>query len=1779
MTTPVDTEPVIAPSIEDEWILQHTRDVIEAYLQTRGKADFARSVKSMTDHTVHEYGGRFLLELLQNGYDANSRHQASGRIAVVVKHDEGDHGVVYVANTGVGFTRSNVHAISNLGLSDKPVGEGIGNKGVGFKSVLQVSAAPEIYSRGPADEPGGRGYRFRFATPNDIHDIVPDEATAEDVLANVSLLNLIVPLRTVPQLVTQLWNDGYVTVVRLPLRSEAARSEAAARLSDLRESQVPVMLFLRRLQSILLEEDRSDAHTVLELSRYGADLEVATAVGRAQRVKLNDEQEYYVFARDIDADRLRKAVSEAVAEERLDQRWLDWQAPASVSLAVPIGGDAIDGRCYTYLPLGAKAPSPFAGHLNAPFFTNLARLDLDETNPLNYMLLNQAAELCLSAAAALAVGGDADASRAAVDLITWNAASLPHLHAAASGGDPLIDRPLIPTLNGHWAAMTQAQRWPLGDADVLTAQLAHDACGLELLRNDLGDARETRLAATLQALDVQVDPTVNELADAVEMMMSHCLQASMTLERWELAYDDIAVIFAKNADAIAGRRLLLTEDLTLGPCATRGNDNDRVSSIPYFPPVRQRVDDEDEVEAGIDLALPRALQGRRLFYLHSGLRWYDESRQQTRARRFLQDGRLVRRFDTRSILEHLATVLVTSRSRAVHAEALRFTHNAATANRATNVALNELGIRVPTVDGELVPANEALFTADWPNTNGADLTTIATTPDDVSPELSALRRQLIASPDQLLRTSDDRNAWTEFLRKLGVTDRLPVRAVRDSTLRHGGRLTRHGLTSVAGLPETVSEQWRMHLREHSTARYPETPYRARSDIYWLPGQAEYSRLPSRVRIAYTRLVIIGLKTWSDECFTTTWERDRAGDKDPEPIPTPLQAFIATAEWLRVRTTADGETFQTARDSWYYPVRGNELPPRFTPLISKSLRDLIDDDPRAVSRLAAAGIGQWTSPADAARLIRHLGDLLASGEVADVHLSQLDRTYRQAWATVAARADSQIYPVQQQCHIVVDIGGRLTAVNIAEIPKWESDERILVTDATDDATLLRVLSEFSQPLLRLDRDADAVTGILAQRLGKHVARVRGSELTVIVDGHPFQPGTENPTLLTEAPWLRLVVATVVAHPRGAFTHLGERAFHDTIDALARIRLVRCTSLAINVSEQTRELPDQLNGVLPVTDDEHPSLALCGHSDLTWTTLEALAEPLARLLNRPQLAPELALTLLKLQTAGVTVTEGPTHADVAAACNVTEQNVIHTMRRLDTALAPVLERLQPIVAHYCGVDAAHQFDPDGDNIRSDEELVAALADIATQLPEAPATLLNRARETASHDELRRALGISLTEHNATLRAIGGRHQAIDNTEQHNEEFTFYVSSRWSELSQRIRWARLPRFAAHDVGDDWPQLRRRTCITVDGNWGTTIDTLDEGTMAARVDSELHRLLGEEPPANGPALEPLDDVRRANAELVDKVAESMTVAVRAWLVHAGQAVEVPWNVPGEAAAHLRAKLDGAGAFDFVRLDAAAVIEWLRALKIWPTEMPASYALDDLGLTTADVDAQRSEAERERLAKQRARRIVEIDGQEYDTENGLTLLRDALKVSLAETPAFTAGSQPRFTRLAEIAQPRGGHRRGNGSGGGGPHREQLSDPQRHAIGFAGEWLVYEWLRSAYGDVVTEDCWKSSYRAVEFPGDPGDDGLGYDFLVPARGGDLMFEVKATRGTAGEIQLGESEVRTAQENARNRRWRLMVVEHALTAERRRLLLPNPFSPASRGRYAFAGQGLRLRFNPA
>ena len=139
-----------------------------------------------------------------------------------------------------------------------------------------------------------------------------------------------------------------------------------------------------------------------------------------------------------------------------------------------------------------------------------------------------------------------------------------------------------------------------------------------------------------------------------------------------------------------------------------------------------------------------------------------------------------------------------------------------------------------------------------------------------------------------------------------------------------------------------------------------------------------------------------------------------------------------------------------------------------------------------------------------------------------------------------------------------------------------------------------------------------------------------------------------------------------------------------------------------------------------------------------------------------------------------------------------------------------------------------------------------------------------------------------------------------------------------------------------------------------------------------------------------------------------------------------------------------------------------------------------------------------------------------------------------------------------------------------------LSDEQRQALGFAGEWLAYQWLTRLYPE-ANESSWVSTNRRQVFAGDAGNDNLGFDFQVERARGPIMFEVKASRDDPGMFTLTDSEIREARRHARDGRWRLLIVPFVSDPARCRVLrLPNPFEARAEGLFRADGEGIRYRY---
>ncbi|WP_174526739.1 DEAD/DEAH box helicase [Micromonospora maritima] len=133
----------------DPALVQEVKTLFDSTIESyRVKPDL------LTEHANHEesirvggYANRTLLELIQNAADAMAGNADSdenaGRVEIVL---DTVRRALYCANGGRPFSKRGLTAITHAHLSGKR-GDEIGRFGLGFKSVLAVSTAPQVFSR------------------------------------------------------------------------------------------------------------------------------------------------------------------------------------------------------------------------------------------------------------------------------------------------------------------------------------------------------------------------------------------------------------------------------------------------------------------------------------------------------------------------------------------------------------------------------------------------------------------------------------------------------------------------------------------------------------------------------------------------------------------------------------------------------------------------------------------------------------------------------------------------------------------------------------------------------------------------------------------------------------------------------------------------------------------------------------------------------------------------------------------------------------------------------------------------------------------------------------------------------------------------------------------------------------------------------------------------------------------------------------------------------------------------------------------------------------------------------------------------------------------------------------------------------------------------------------------------------------------------------------------------------------------------------------------------
>ncbi|WP_405884330.1 hypothetical protein OG747_40595 [Streptomyces sp. NBC_01384] len=1801
----------MARNARAEQLREYGRSVLEG-ARSEQVLRMARQVNAVSYTSAREYAGRSLFELLQNGYDAHPRDRRDGRVHVLLDEAEGEWGTLYVANGGTPFTWRDVERVCELAQSSKEVGEGIGNKGVGFRSILLISEAPEIYSADPDSplSPELDGYCFRFAQKVDVEEFLAGEDNAHEAAAKYPPLQAPLPLDDVPATCRQLAAQGYVTIVRLPLLSEAARAEVRLRMRELAGAKVPVMLFLDRLAGLTLERraadgesgDRQEAHERYELTRseerfvvepdgagHGFPVSCAT-------VDLGPSGTFLVARGTVEKERLNSTLAEAVGSGLLDDTWQEWKRSAVVEVALPLPAPRRPrrGQIYTFLPMGEDQAAPFPGHVNAPFFTKFDRTGLPSDNPLNVLLLDAVAETCLAAAAVLRTVPEPSMGQLAVDLVSWESekGSAGRLRAAALRvhGSELADVPLVPVLaadgappEAGWAPPRGAVLWPDLDLAVLTAHRAYEA-GIVVADPEIGGDRLKRLATLCKALACPWEPGPEILAEYVERIVGGLPRSGESSEQWSALYEDLAALFEDDGHVLHGRQLLLAEDCTLrhtnrplgrAGTGTSTRTQGKVSGQgarreAFFQPVRTEA---NQTEAP---SVP-ALLGKRLFSLHPGLVWKDRG-ERTRgraARAFLEQEGLVRPYDTRGLLDHVRQALSASTDLRLRLQTLRFVFRLWQPQRSlSGTEISSLGLYVPSADGRLIRASGAVFGRGWGRASvGEDLAAVVAGGQDVSKTLKAIAGRLLAGPEEFAKRGDETTAaeWRAFLREAGVADGLlPVRSSDAlSRVDQGRELSDRQLVRMAKVSAEVQEQWAPYVHWPGV-HYPRTPYRG-TPAWQLPGQDVVGRLSQEARLAYARLVLHGLASWNDERFASVWtSAGSQNSPDTERVTTPLGAFVREQPWLPVRGRDRAVRFVRPADAWHCPP-GLEEEPSYAPTVDHRLRHLLERG-KASDRLREMRLPTWDDPRDSDRLIAALGRLAAEGTLGAEDRPAAQRANERAWRHLV-RLPRPALP--EGASLLAESEDRLISVPLSALDGGESDGdagTVLYVSGERDGLTALLIREMARPLLTLPGVSAEAAELLA---AEHPATVRHTDdlmFTVTVDGARVNPAAMGEPLVQQLPWLTLAVGVLCDHlargPRASEAELSELT-----SLVRRVCLHRYRSWDIELDGRPVTLPGRLGGVLPLPDPKHP-LVLAPAGEPGWHETTRIVVAVAELLGRREFGDRLRLAAHQLASRHADLRD-PGQEELADALEVTVHQVEETSRRIDGAIGVVLERCRPFLVHLLGTEAANSLflPPPGDT----REFQAHLEEYAAELPVPVSEFIARARAARGTDELRRDLGIGFAELNDTLRAMNPPLEPISHADEHEEALRTYLDLRKKELVNRLRWAVLEGFDARRPMPDWPSVRALDWITAPEAWTYTVDTADTGSLEAHVEEQLALRLGRAVPLprSGERLPARDQVRGVNLRTITGLAADLAVLVRA----AGH--PLPTALTGvEPAEEVTARLEAAGALDFRPLSPTDVVGWLAVLGQWPDGMAMATDPERHGLSEGDLDRVRNAAEHERRERERKRRSISVGGRDFDVHSGdfTALTRELDRVlQSGSAPGITAAGPLRFTdpRPQTGRTQASSHTRGRRYGGGTD--SGLTTAQREAIGYVGEWYAYQWLCACYLDRMDETGWVSGNRRKAFPGPSGDDGLGFDFRVGSGSRPYLYEVKATGGEGGRFELGESEVRAARQHAGNDRWRLLVVTHALTPDKMAIqMLPNPYGKRGRGRYREEGGALRFSY---
>ena len=1096
-------------------------------------------------------------------------------------------------------------------------------------------------------------------------------------------------------------------------------------------------------------------------------------------------------------------------------------------------------------------------------------------------------------------------------------------------------------------------------------------------------------------------------------------------------------------------------------------------------------------------------------------------------------------------------------------------------------------LRVPTVEGEMISATDAVFSESWPDeTRGRRLKRfLDAAPPGLTDIIDFGQRRLAPTSHRAFRKART-DQWVEFLTALGV--KRGLFAVEKTA---GRRFRAHELTSFTfcgevAIPQVAAESWKndvKHFASGGASLTYTTNYSIKGALWWLPGQADHESFSNDCRELYAALVVEWLEEAPETVFSVAIEHQYYTSATRY-WPTPVAAFLRGAKWM---PADDPQASGAVRghfapcDVWISGSSGERFPFYLRqPTVALS---------KAIERVAEAGRERLTGHARLRVLwerktlleqARFLADQFRSETVNRHYEPQFINLYSATWKAIAdwyATDPNAFAGVTVPEFLVVRQGSEL----LVAAPSSADTPPICVRD-NDDEIAPGLVSAAGYAILEVKGADPARAGAVFIALyGDRVRLVSGFRYDVRVDNVPIDELPLDPTALDVCAWLRPMAAFAIE----ALTSIEAGQLPtDRSSLLARLG---------NVGMQfAMDVEIELNGtVLSPSGKRRPylfrradatPLVVAPHSGpVTWAVIEDCLQAICDAIDLPQIATRMRLLARDLDAAGTAVGEKEIeHGDLellGRTLNLDEHALASAHHLLGDHIDASRSWIRAVVHLIGGADALDIFDREVGTIGDPNLLRTVLASVLAPAGMSPDTVIDACRRFFTTENLREHLGFTLAVFNESLIATGSDPETYP--ELHANQVLHFVTDNEIEIIQALRNKVAKKLERREAAPEYVQLRHKIrSIAPDPSWLPLYKNVPDEVAATHVKAWLAEAgappLGENP--NG--LPSLQAVRKVNLATIARFAAVAAPLVRTWCNLHGQEAPEVWIDQDEPDAKLRVTLEAAGIMDFREVDDAGLLAWCAALGLWPQGMKETLDREALEIETADIEAVGAKAREEAEKREAKGRSVEFDGQDVDPRIAdWTGISDVIGEKLSRTMKRTAlgtlaGLVPVTKRIGGVG--------GGAAGGSNNVTRGMPQAKRDMIGRLGELIVYHWLKERFPDQDIDAAWVSKNGNEQLGRSQGSDDLGFDFRVEYRRQTWHIEVKASVGDQQRFEMGETEVRAARDAARprsNTRYVIVYVANPHNPANARIdVLPNPMSPEADGVLDLLGEGVRFGF---